>query len=44
LRPKVKVMVGGGPVTEQVREYAGADALGLDAQTAVALCNQWIGG
>lgn len=44
LRPKVKVMVGGGPVTEQVREYAGADALGHDAQAAVALCNQWIGG
>jgi methanogenic corrinoid protein MtbC1 len=44
LRPKVKVMVGGGPVTEQVRQYAGADALGHDAQAAVTLCNQWTGG
>ncbi len=44
LRPAVKVMVGGGPVTEQVRAYAGADAFGADAQAAVALCNQWIGG
>lgn len=37
-----KVMIGGGPITESVREYVGADALGHDAQEAVALCNQWI--
>jgi len=42
LRSKVKVMVGGGPVTEQVRAYVGADSLGADAQAAVALCNGWI--
>lgn len=42
LRGKVKVMVGGGPVTEQVRAYVGADALGADAQAAVSLCNGWI--
>jgi methanogenic corrinoid protein MtbC1 len=41
LRSGVKVMIGGGPVTEQVRAYVGADALGADAQVAVALCNQW---
>jgi methanogenic corrinoid protein MtbC1 len=40
----VKVMIGGGPVTEQVRAYVGADALGADAQAAVALCDKWIGG
>ena len=39
----VKVMIGGGPVTEQVRAYVGADALGADAQAAVALCDKWIG-
>ena len=44
LRAKVKVMVGGGPVTDQVRVYVGADAYGQDAQAAVTLCNQWIGG
>jgi methanogenic corrinoid protein MtbC1 len=44
LRSKVKVMVGGGPVTESVRAYVGADAFGADAQAAVSLCNQWIGG
>jgi 5-methyltetrahydrofolate--homocysteine methyltransferase len=37
----VKVMVGGGPLTEQVREYVGADALGADAQAAVRLADQW---
>jgi len=42
LRGQLKVMVGGGPVTEQVRAYVGADALGADAQAAVSLCNQWI--
>ncbi len=44
LRPRVKVMVGGGPVNEMVRAYVGADAFGADAQSAVTLCNQWIGG
>jgi methanogenic corrinoid protein MtbC1 len=44
LRSKVKVMVGGGPVTEMVRAYVGADAFGADAQAAVTLCNQWMGG
>jgi methanogenic corrinoid protein MtbC1 len=42
LRSGVKVMVGGGPVTEQVRDYVGADALGSDAQAAVALVEGWI--
>ena len=37
----VKVMIGGGPITESVREYVGADALGHDAQAAVALVGQW---
>ncbi len=42
LRPGVKVMIGGGPVTEQVRAYAGADAVGADAQAAVTLVKGWI--
>ena len=41
LRSQVKVMVGGGSLTEQVREYVGADALGSDAQAAVMLAEQW---
>lgn len=42
LRSGVKVMVGGGPINELVREQVGADAMGADAQAAVALCDQWI--
>ncbi|MBI5440530.1 MAG: cobalamin B12-binding domain-containing protein [Deltaproteobacteria bacterium] len=44
LRSKVKVMIGGGPVDEKVCSYANADAWGADAQAAVTLCKQWIGG
>jgi methanogenic corrinoid protein MtbC1 len=43
LRPKVKVMIGGGPVDEKVCGFAGADAWGADAQSAVTLCKQWLG-
>ena len=42
LRDEVKVLVGGGPVTEQVCEFVGADAVGADAQAAVALAEKWI--
>ncbi len=41
LRMQVKVMIGGGPVTQQVCDYVGADARGADAQAAVTLCNGW---
>jgi methanogenic corrinoid protein MtbC1 len=44
LRPGVKVMIGGGPVTEKVQTYTGADAWGDSAQAAVNLANQWMGG
>ena len=37
----VKVMVGGGPITERVKEYVGADALGRDAQEAVTIADRW---
>ncbi|MGD0917567.1 MAG: cobalamin-dependent protein [Thermodesulfobacteriota bacterium] len=38
---KVKVMIGGGPMTSAVKDYTGADAWGADAQTAVRVANQW---
>ncbi len=44
LRDKVRIMVGGAPVTEQVREYTGADGWGADAVAAVALAKSWVGG
>lgn len=39
-----KVMVGGGQIDEQIREYTGADAYGKDAMAAVALAKSWVGG
>jgi len=44
LRGKVKIMVGGGQIDEQVMKYTGADAYGQDAMEAVRLANQWYGG
>jgi methanogenic corrinoid protein MtbC1 len=41
LRDGVKIMIGGGTVDDQVRQYAGADAYGLDAMAAVTLAKQW---
>jgi 5-methyltetrahydrofolate--homocysteine methyltransferase len=42
LRDKVKVMIGGGQIDEQIRQYTGADAFGKDAMAAVALAKQWV--
>jgi 5-methyltetrahydrofolate--homocysteine methyltransferase len=43
LRDKVKVMIGGGQVTEEIREYTGADAYGKDATAGVSLAKKWVG-
>jgi len=43
LRDKVKVMIGGGQVTDEVRKYTGADAYGKDAMAAVSLAKAWVG-
>jgi 5-methyltetrahydrofolate--homocysteine methyltransferase len=37
----VKVMIGGGQVDENIRQYTGADAYGKDAMAAVALAKDW---
>jgi methanogenic corrinoid protein MtbC1 len=44
LRDKVKIMVGGGQIDEEVRKYTGADAYGKDAMAAVSLAKAWLGG
>jgi trimethylamine corrinoid protein len=44
LRDKVKIMIGGGTVDQQVVAYAGADAFGKDAMAAVDLAKQWTEG
>jgi 5-methyltetrahydrofolate--homocysteine methyltransferase len=43
LRDKVKVMIGGGQITEEVRKYTGADAYGKDAMAGVSLAKKWAG-
>jgi methanogenic corrinoid protein MtbC1 len=44
LRDKVKIMIGGGQMDEEVRKYVKADAYGKDAVAGVELCRKWIGG
>jgi len=44
LRNDVKIMIGGGQMDEQVRDFTGADAYGKDAMAAVKLAQGWIGG
>lgn len=43
-RDKVKIMIGGGQIDEQVTTYTGANAFGKNAMEAVSLCNEWIVG
>ena len=43
LRDGVKIMIGGGPIDEQVRSFTGADAFGTDAMAAVDLAKGWLG-
>ncbi|MBN2025965.1 MAG: cobalamin-dependent protein [Actinobacteria bacterium] len=44
LRDKVKIMIGGGAIDEQVLGYVKADAYGKDAMEGVELARQWVGG
>jgi methanogenic corrinoid protein MtbC1 len=44
LRDKVKIMIGGGQMDEEVKKYVKADAYGKDAVAGVELCRKWIGG
>ena len=43
LRDKVKIMIGGGQITEEVMKYTGADAFGKDAMEGVSLAKKWTG-
>lgn len=42
LRDKVKVIVGGAPLTEEYARRIGADAYAPDAVTGVAICKRWV--
>jgi methanogenic corrinoid protein MtbC1 len=43
LRDKVKIMIGGGQMSEEIRKYTGADAYGKDAIEGVTLAKKWVG-
>ena len=40
LRKEVKIIIGGAPVNEQVREYSGADYYASDAAVGLKICKQ----
>ena len=44
LRDKVKIMIGGGQINDEIRKYTGADAYRPDAMSAVSLAKEWTGG
>jgi 5-methyltetrahydrofolate--homocysteine methyltransferase len=43
LRDKVKIMIGGGQINEEVKVYAGADGYGKDAVAGISLAKKWVG-
>ncbi len=44
LRDKVKIMIGGGQIDDEIRKYTGVDAYGRDAMTGVSLAKTWLRG
>jgi methanogenic corrinoid protein MtbC1 len=43
LRDKVKIMIGGGQMSDEIKNYTGADAYGKDAMAGVTLAKKWSG-
>jgi len=43
LRGAVRIVIGGGVVTDKIREYSGADAYAPDAMAGVRLVKAWTG-
>lgn len=42
LRDKVKIVIGGAPITEEYAEKIGADAAARDAVQGVNICKSWV--
>lgn len=42
LRDKVKVIIGGAPITEEYAKRIGADGYGKDAVAGVEICKAWV--
>ncbi len=43
VRDKIKIMIGGGQMNDEVKKYVKADAYGKNAMEAVALAKEWTG-
>jgi methylmalonyl-CoA mutase cobalamin-binding domain/chain len=43
LRKEVRIMIGGGIVTEKIKDYSGADAYAPDAMAGLRLAKAWTG-
>lgn len=43
LRDRIKIMIGGGQMSDKVCQYAGADAYAKDAMEGVTLTKKWMG-
>jgi len=41
VRKNVRIMIGGGVVTEKIKDYSGADAYAPDAMAGVRLAKEW---
>lgn len=39
----LRIMIGGGRVDDNVKNYTGADAYGCNAMDAINLCKEWLG-
>ena len=42
MRDKIKVIIGGGQMDEQIRDYVGADAFVVDAVNGIKFCKEWV--
>ena len=43
LRDKVKIIIGGGQINGEVKEYTGADGYGKDAVAGISFAKKWVG-
>jgi len=43
IRDQIRVVIGGQPIDEKIREYVGADYYGADAPSGVRICKQIYG-
>lgn len=42
LRDEVKIIIGGGQINEEIKEYTGADGYGRDAMAGVSFAKKWV--